>query len=40
MAEYITTGEASQLSGYHVNHIRRLIAERKVKAEKRGGIGG
>jgi excisionase family DNA binding protein len=36
MPDYITTGEASVTSGYHVVHLRRLIKEGKLKAVKRG----
>jgi len=35
--DWITVGEAAQLSGYHLNYIRRLIRASKVKAEKRSG---
>jgi excisionase family DNA binding protein len=35
--EWITVGEAAQLSGYHLNYIRRLVRASKVKAEKRSG---
>jgi excisionase family DNA binding protein len=39
MAEdWITTAEAAQLSGYHVNHVRRLIAGGKVRARKFGPV--
>ncbi len=34
--EWITTTEAAQLSGYHVNHIRRLIRDGTIKAKKFG----
>ena len=36
MAEWITTAEAAQLSGYHVNHIRRLIRAGEIRAQKFG----
>ncbi len=36
MPEWITTGEAVQLSGYHAVHLRRLIHEGKIKAHKFG----
>jgi len=32
--DWITTVEAAQLSGYHRDHILRLIAAGKVKARK------
>ena len=34
MAEWITTKEAAELSGYHMKHIRRLILAGKVKGRK------
>jgi hypothetical protein len=37
MADWISVEEAQQLSGYHPEHIRRLIREEKVHAEKKGG---
>lgn len=36
--EWITTNEAAELSGYHVNHIRRLIRHGEVEARKFGPI--
>ncbi len=36
MPEYITTEEASQLSGYNVEYIRQLIRSGKISADKRG----
>ena len=36
MAEWITTDEASQISGYHVNYLRQIIRKNKIMAEKRG----
>jgi excisionase family DNA binding protein len=39
MAEdWITTVEAAALSGYHVNHIRRLIRLRQIDARKFGPV--
>ena len=32
----ISTEEAAQLSGYHPEHIRRLIREGKIKATRKG----
>ena len=38
MAEnWITTEQAAELSGYHENHLRRLIRSGDIKAQKRGG---
>ena len=37
MAEWITTDEASQLSGYHVEYLRDLIRNSKIDAQKKGG---
>ena len=37
MADWITTDEAAEISGYHPEHIRRLIREKKINAEKKGG---
>lgn len=34
--DWITTREASELSGYHVNHIRRLIRMGAIRAQKFG----
>lgn len=36
MAEWITTRDATQLSGYHADHLRRLIRAGEVKARKFG----
>jgi excisionase family DNA binding protein len=36
MADWITTKEAARLSGYHLDHIRRLIYAGKVKSQKWG----
>jgi excisionase family DNA binding protein len=36
MAEWITTPEAARLSGYHVNYLRQIIRQGKIKAEKKG----
>jgi len=38
MADWITTREAAKLSGYHPEHIRRLIKTQKVKAQKFGEV--
>jgi excisionase family DNA binding protein len=36
MLEFITTHEASELSGYNVEYIRQLIRAGTIKAQKRG----
>ena len=36
--EWITTADAAELSGYHVNHIRRLIRWKQIKARKFGPV--
>lgn len=39
MAEHwITTNEAEEISGYHINHIRRLIRQDRIVAKKFGPI--
>ena len=35
--EWITVKEAASLAGYDPEYIRRLIRNRKISAEKRGG---
>ncbi len=32
--DWITTQEAAELSGYHVNHLRRLIRAGDIQARK------
>jgi excisionase family DNA binding protein len=34
--DWITTAEAVTLSGYHVDHLRELAREGKIKAQKWG----
>lgn len=34
--DWITTAEAAALSGYHPDHVRRLVLAGKVKARKFG----
>ncbi len=34
--DWITTTEAAELSGYHSEHLRELIREGKIKAQKFG----
>ncbi len=36
MADWITTKEATQLSGYTLVHIRRLVSAGKVKGQRWG----
>jgi excisionase family DNA binding protein len=35
-AEWITTQEAAELSGYHPEYIRRLVRQGKIQAELKG----
>jgi excisionase family DNA binding protein len=37
MADWITTEEASQLTGYSVAHLLDLLRQKVLKAEKKGG---
>ena len=37
MADWITTEEAAEISGYHVVYLRGLIRRAKIKAQKKGG---
>jgi excisionase family DNA binding protein len=39
MTDYITTDEAAKLTGYHREHIRRLIRRGKIRAQKFGTTG-
>ena len=34
MSDWITTAEAAELSGYHRDHILRLITNKQIKAQK------
>jgi excisionase family DNA binding protein len=36
--DWITTVAAAELSGYHVNHIRRLIRLQEIEARKFGPV--
>jgi excisionase family DNA binding protein len=36
--EWLTTSDAAQLSGYHVERIRELIREGKITARKFGPV--
>ena len=34
--EWITTTEAAKISGYHIEHVRRLLREGQINARKWG----
>ena len=36
--DWITTAEAAKLSGYHPDHLRRLLVAGKIKARKFSGV--
>ena len=36
MADWITTTEAAELSGYHPDHLRELIRDGQIAAVKKG----
>jgi len=36
--QWITTKEASALSGYHPDYVRKLVQARKIKAQKFGEV--
>ncbi|MFZ2488952.1 MAG: helix-turn-helix domain-containing protein [Anaerolineae bacterium] len=36
LADYITADEAAEISGYHVNYIRRLMRAKKLTGRKAG----
>ena len=36
LADYITSDEAAEISGYHVNYIRRIMRAGKIKGRKAG----
>jgi hypothetical protein len=38
MADWISIEEAEGLSGYHPEHIRRLMREGKIYGEKKAGV--
>lgn len=38
MADWITTAEAARISGYHPEHIRKLIKSDRIKARKFGQV--
>ena len=35
---WISTDEAAELSGYHPEHIRRLIRDGKIQASRKGSM--
>ena len=36
--EWLTTQEAAELSGYHPEHLRRLLKARTIKGQKFGPV--
>lgn len=36
--DYVSTKEASELTGYSIQYIQRLLRQGKIKAEKKGGM--
>jgi len=36
LADFVTADEAAEISGYHVNYIRRLMRAQKIKGRKAG----
>lgn len=38
LADYITSEDAAEDSGYHVNYIRRLLRQGKIKGRKFGNV--
>ena len=38
MPDWVTTLEAADLTGYHPEHLRELIREGKIVAEKKGAM--
>ena len=36
LSGYITTQEAAQLLGFHVNHVRRMLKQRDLEGQKVG----
>ena len=38
MPDYITTEEAAEILGYHLVHIRKMVREGKLRADKKAGI--
>jgi len=38
LADYVTSEDAADISGYHVNYIRRLLRQGKLKGRKFGNV--
>ena len=38
LADYVTSEDAAEISGYHVNYIRRLLRQGKLKGRKFGNV--
>jgi excisionase family DNA binding protein len=38
MDDWITTAQAAKLSGYHADHVRRIMLAGKIKAQKWGPV--
>lgn len=38
LVDYVTSEDAAEISGYHVNYIRRLLRQRKLKGRKFGNV--
>lgn len=38
LADYVTSEDAAAASGYHVNYIRRLLRQGKLKGRKFGNV--
>jgi excisionase family DNA binding protein len=38
MPDYITTEEAAEILGYHIEHVRWMIRSGKLRADKKAGI--
>lgn len=36
--EYVSTQEASDLTGYSIQYLQRLLRQRRIKAVKKGGM--
>lgn len=38
LADYVTSEDAAAASGYHVNYVRRLLRQGKLKGRKFGNV--
>ena len=38
LADYVTSEDAAAVSGYHVNYVRRLLRQGKLKGRKFGNV--